>query len=374
MKIAFFTEAYKPYPSGVTISVDTFAQDLVKLGHEVRIYAPSYPEPYQEKTNPSTFRFASFPIGYPGFRLAIPWHPALAKDIRNFKPDIIHAHHPYVMGNLAKSWAKKLKVPLVYTFHTLFTQYMHYVPIMKGKWITDIAVALIRNFCRQCGCIIVPTANALDIMRTEYGVKTRAEVIPTGLDITKFTKSPPRTEPKFNKMIHVGRISNEKNIGFLLELMPKLPKEIKLMIVGAGPAENELHAKMKQMGLTDRVDFIGYKPREELINYFVQADMFVAASKSETQGLVFMEAKAGALPTVAIGAAGALDMVEDSGDGFLTTEDLDLFAEKVMTLYKDKALYQKFSIRTLENLEKLSSIRQAEKLVGVYKSLMDAVV
>ena len=366
MNIAFFTEAYKPYQSGVTISIDTFARDLVKLGHNVRVYAPAYPGYKDLDKNPSSFRFLSFPIGYPGFRVAIPSNYSLAKDIRQFKPDIIHAHHPFQLGFMARKWAKKLEVPLVYTFHTLFTEYLRLVPLINKRVLFKIVTSIVRNFCESCTTVIVPTEQARQHLVDIYQAKCNIEIIPTGMDLERFPKQAARKTPEFKKLIHVGRISREKNIAFLLAVMRRLPKEITLLIVGDGPEKHSLELQTVELGLKERVSFVGFKPREALSEYFSQADIFVTASKSETQGLVFMEAKVAGLPTVAINEAGAQNMVVNDGDGYLVEDDIAEFTKKIMSLYADSKLFATFSKAALEQIDDFSSMNMAKKLVHLY--------
>ncbi|MFH1428317.1 MAG: glycosyltransferase [Candidatus Margulisiibacteriota bacterium] len=373
MKIAFFTEAYKPYQSGVTISIDTFARDLVRLGHDVRVYAPAYPEHAEAEINPSSFRFFSIALGYPGFRLAVPVSARMSVDIKKFNPDIIHAHHPYQLGWLARFWAKKLGIPLFYTFHTLFTEYVHNVPLLNKAYLTRRVITSVSNYCRSCACVIVPTEKALHILTDKYHVKNRAEIIPTGIDLKRFPKQPVRTVPDRKRLVHVGRVSQEKNIEFLLAVMRQLPEEISLLIVGGGPAEGQLQKQAAELDISDRVEFAGFQPRENLNQYFEQCDIFVTASKSETQGLVFMEAKAAALPTVAIRAAGAINMVKDGEDGFLVSDSVAEFANRVLAIYGDGGLYNKLSAGALQHIDDFSSMKMAERLVAVYESAIHAI-
>jgi len=168
MKIHFYTESFKPYLSGVTVSVDTFSRSLTALGNEVTVMAPGYPG-FRDEDAYTVVRFPSLGTRlYPGFRLAWPFKRGHMRYLKNNRPDIIHSHSPYQLGYLSRHIAKKLKTPFVYHFHTLFTDYLHFVPL--PRFITEpILKWIIRDFCRDCDLIITPTAIVKDVLHQEYG-------------------------------------------------------------------------------------------------------------------------------------------------------------------------------------------------------------
>lgn len=358
MRINYYSESFKPYLSGVTVSVDTFASGLIKSGHTVTVFAPGYPD-YQEDSPYQVIRFPSLGTNaYPGFRLSIPCSKKHTAFYKKNKPDIIHSHSPFQLGLLAQHYAKKYKIPFVYHFHTLFTEYLHLVKI--PEFITrPITIKIIQLFCKNCNLIIAPTQIVKDTLQNEYKIKQRVEVLPTGIDDDAVKKaSPAGIREKYNLtkenflLQYCGRLSKEKNIEFLLRAFQKiniLAPQARLMIVAFGPHEGFLKKMTAELGLTDKVIFTGRIERSEIYNYLKAADLFVCASKTETQGLVLSEAKACGKPAVAIAAAGVSKMVIDNYDGFLVPEDLDKFTAKTTELINDKQKRELFSNNALQN-------------------------
>ncbi|GBF34949.1 glycosyl transferase group 1 [Desulfocucumis palustris] len=377
MKIGIFTDSYLPYTSGVVKSIEVFTRELTDMGHDVYIFAPSYPKCAKENR---VFRFASLPAPTnPGYTLAIPFSIRLKPVIRNLKLDIIHVHSPFLLGRLGAKYAKRLGIPLVFTFHTLYDQYVHYVPL--GQEITrEITRRLCRDFCNGCDMVITPTGIIAKHLE-ELGVNARVETIPTGIEVEKFINSNPGwLRQKYNIdrekkiLLFVGRLGVEKNIHFLLEAFKEIhhrSADSCLVLVGGGPEEEKLKKQAKVSGLTEKIIFTGKMPWQDVVNCYVGADIFVFASVTETQGLVIGEAKAAGLPVVAVKAFGVSEMVEDGKDGFLTGEDRDEFVEKIALLLKDRLLREKMSLKARENAWHISSRGTAKKLADCYRSLLE---
>ncbi|MFC1517989.1 glycosyltransferase [Candidatus Margulisiibacteriota bacterium] len=381
MNIGIFTESYKPYLSGVTVSVNTFAKSLVALGHRVHVFAPSYPQQEDKNDNPFVFRFVSLGTKlYKGFRVAIPFSFRYKKYIENSKLDIIHTQYPYLLGWKAFFTAKKVKIPFIYTFHTLFTEYLHFVPLIPRFISAPIVRFLVRFFCNTlCDYVITPTEMAKKILQEEYRVKVPIQAIPTGVLEEEVQKADPAgVREKYNikedtfLMLYVGRFSKEKNIYFLLRMYQKLlekkpGREIKLMFVARGPLFKELQAYVQANGLEGRVILTGEVQRKDIYNYYKAADLFVCASKTETQGLVISEAKACAVPGVAIDAAGVSVMIENGVDGYLVKEDEEVFCQRVIELSEDQEKLRKFSIAARKSAEEHFLDRTvAKRLLEVY--------
>jgi 1,2-diacylglycerol 3-alpha-glucosyltransferase len=184
LNIAFFTDSYLPYTSGVVRSIETFSAEFRALGHQVYIFAPDYPNcPKLE----NVFRFKSLPsIAHKDFTLAIPISPRLENTLQELKIDIIHVHSPFLLGRLGAKAAKKNRIPLIYTYHTLYDQYVHYVPIAQNfsRWLVR---KMSKDFCNLCDLVVTPTSMIEDLLR-KYGVRTSIETIPTGINLKNFEK------------------------------------------------------------------------------------------------------------------------------------------------------------------------------------------
>jgi glycosyltransferase involved in cell wall biosynthesis len=371
MRIAFFCDSYKPYLSGVTNSVELMVNELRELGHRVYIFAPRYPG--HVDTDPDTIRFPSLPTRYPNFRLALPYVNRVPEI------DLIHAHSPFQTGFLARYMAHKRKLPFVYTFHTLFTRYVHYArffPEPLSKW---ALVGYIQRFCRRANSIIAPSEMARRVLRA-WKIDRPIEVIPTGVDLGKREMGDGRWElrkkykiPKDAKvLIYVGRLSKEKNIDFLLDAFKKIATgNIYLLLVGGGPLLKELKnhpatggTKIKNLILTGEV---GYP---EVLSYYSAGDIFVFASQTETQGLVLAEAKAAGLPVVALFAGGLVDTVRSGIDGYLTARNLESFTDHVKLLLKDDDILHRMGRSAREDANaRFSSKTIAKRLEKVYNSI-----
>lgn len=378
IKIAVFSDSYRPYTSGVVHSIETFKAELEALGHDIYIFAPSYPN--WKASEEKVFRFFSVPAPTNrDFSLAIPFDRRLKKIFRIWQPDIIHVHSPFILGRLGAKYARALKVPLVFTFHTLYEEYVHYFPF--ARMITKKFTRLIaRNFCNRCDLVIAPT-EAIKKYLQEIGVRVPVESIPTGIKIEEFSFSDRNwlrrryQIPAQDKiLLFVGRLGQEKNIDFLLESYFKVNKELpgtRLILVGGGPEEQSLKKRVTQEGLLENVIFTGKIPKEEVAKYYAGADLFVFASVTETQGLVIAEAKAAGLPVVAVKAFGVSEMVVDGEDGLLTRLNLEDFARKILLLLNNDGLRKNFALWARKNAkEKLSSRNCAVRLLEGYQTLL----
>lgn len=377
LKIGVFTDSYRPYTSGVVRSIDTFAAELTGMGHDIYIFAPSYPNCRSEN---GVFRFASIPAPTNrDFTLAVPFSFRLKPIIRKWKPDIIHVHSPFLLGRLGARYARKLGVPLVFTFHTLYDQYVHYIPFAQG--ITqEITRRFCRDFCNQCDLVVVPTSVIGQHLK-EMGIRTRIRNIPTGISLKEFAAGDGQwlrrrygIEPQEKILLFVGRLGQEKNVTFLLSSFSQLVQELphtKLVLVGGGPEEKNLKKQAEELGVVQSVIFTGTLPRTEVVNCYLGADLFVFASKTETQGLVLVEAKAAGLPVVAIRAFGTSEMVTDGEDGFLTPEDSQTFINKIKILLTNQEIRGKMSTQAWINAQRLSSKQCALNLLQEYRTLLE---
>lgn len=378
MNIAMFSDSYYPYVSGVVRSIELFRHELQQLGHNVYIFAPSY---RRQKEEDGIFRFPS--ITAPtnkDFSLALPFAPGVGKMIRNLKIDLIHCHSPFLLGNVGARTARRHNLPLVFTHHTLYDLYVHYVPLFPGL-ARQLVLGFVRKFCNNCNLVITPTNTVAERLR-ELGITAPMQAIPTGLKLEEFANPNPdwlRREygigPEEKVLLCVARFGKEKNLDMVLEaffMINRVCPASRLFLVGIGPYEEELRTMTANMGLDSRVTIIG-RPlsRRTLTNFYAGADLFIYAATTETQGIIISEAQAVGLPVVAVGANGIAEMVNEGFDGFLTPPSATALAEKSLVILQNEELRHRLGNQARESAKKISAAATATKMANAYQALFN---
>lgn len=377
MRFAFFTNSYLPYVSGVTISIKTLKDELEKLGHTVYIICPSYPG--HRETAPRVFSLPSFPAPYPGYRLVWPYSYKIFQLLRQEKIDLIHTHQPFGVGLAALVLARNLNVPLVYSFHTLFTRYLHNIPFLPESWSKRLLTSYLRWYCRQTETIIVPSIMVKRVL-TVWGIKKPIQTVSTGIKMErikikhleeqrKMMRRQLGLPPDARLLLYSGRIAPEKNIPFLLQAFAVIRRQeprTYLILVGGGPQLEDYRQRKEE-----QVIFTGHIAPEQLIDYYFAADIFVYASVTETQGLVLTEAKACGLPIVAVFGGGLADVVRNGLDGYLTPKNQEVFINHVLRLLHDPALRQKMSQAAINDAgERFAADQVAKRVENIYNALI----
>lgn len=376
MRIAVFSDSYLPYRSGVVRSVETFAKELKQAGHKIFIFAPRYGPDEQEE---DVFRFPSVRApNFKEFAVALPWAPGLKQTLRRWQVDLVHVHSPFLVGGLGARAARSLGLPLVFTYHTLYEQYVHYFPLAPrmARWLVRRYTI---HFANRCDAVIAPTQEIASFLRRN-GVKARLETIPTGIVLEDYQEADPlwlRRRTGLGEenviLLYVGRLGKEKNVDFLLRSFARLRREAPfahLVLVGSGPWENFLRQELNRLGIEEAVHFLGAFPFNEMPQIYKGADIFVFASTTETQGLVIAEAKAAGLPVVAVAAYGVKEMVHHGRDGFLVPSDEEVFAATVKEIIFNKDLRRQLGANGRENARNLSSSAMAKRLIALYQELI----
>lgn len=379
MRIALFTDSYTPYVSGVVRSIERFTKGLTKLGHEVYIFAPGYAKKETSRDvcdAARVFRFFSVPAPTcPNFSLPIPLSPKIDRLVKRLGIDIIHTHSPFIMGRLGASLAYKHGLPLVFTHHTLYHEYVHYVPAPNGLT-RQMVIHYIQRYCKRCNAVIAPTNQVQEMIISLYRLSLPVYSIPTGIDLDHYQqgdkdwlKSTLKIPVDHRVLIFVGRLGKEKNPQLVLDtfklLAQKYPK-LHLVFVGDGPEKLNLSQQTNSEKLKGRVHFTGVLGPKEVVNAYLGADIFVFGSVTETQGLVTVEAMAGGLPVVAVDASGTRDIVTHNRDGFLAPSQSEKLAEHVDTLLKDPLVYQRIQKNALTTANDYSIASTATQLATVY--------
>jgi 1,2-diacylglycerol 3-alpha-glucosyltransferase len=314
-------------------------------------------------------------IKYP---IAVPFSPRIAKILRGLDFDIIHSHHPFVLGPLALKLARRREKPIVYTFHTQYDQYSHYVPLPSGlvNWFSKNQV---RRFAQAVDQISTPAESAREVL-LRYGVTNNIKIIPNPADLSRFKKANGDWVKKEyhlsneKLLINIGRVAPEKNLGLLLQsfrlMKAKARERMKLMIVGDGPALNGLKQLASDLGIADEVIFTGMVNPSHVPDYLAAADLFVMTSKSEVKPLAQLEALAAGVPIVAVAAAGANDTITDGKDGLLVAEDAERISQGVMDLLFNPEQLARFKRGALDTAENYSY----QRIAGEYLQLFDQVL
>jgi len=378
LHIAFFTNYYHPVVNGVVRSVASFREILMKQGHNVFIFAQSA-ESYKDH-EPFIFRYPSLPLPLPGdIAAAIPVSPFVDQLLPALKLDVVHTHHPILLGQTAARKAAELNLPLVFTFHTQYWEYTHYIPFPQEAiqdFLKNAVHRWLHDFMQKCQHIIIPSESLRDILVRDYGLTDRYTVIPTGTNLDPFLKADGkslRSEQGWQDetvVISVGRLAPEKNWDTLLRAFARLHADhpdMRLILIGDGPARQTLESLSSELGVDDQVTFTGAVPFEEIPRYLKAADLFAFASVTETQGLVTIEAMAAGLPVVAVDGPGTRDIIEHGKQGFLTENDPDALAKGMEKLLSDSQRRKRFSNNALKKARMFDVNLLGEQLVGVYE-------
>lgn len=379
MRIAMFSDCYYPRVNGVVVSVYSFVQELVNRGHVVKVITVEYPDDYEFNQNSNC---SAGIIDHPNFSLnrlcskeiifskedrlvrLKQWH-ILKGILDEFQPDILHINSEWLVGYFGAMYAHHRKVPCIFTFHTLWEDYIqNYAPILREKISKKIGRDIVKFYLKTANHILAPTPQTAQTVR-KYGIDTPVELLPTGIPDSLFlldekglekvrkdlfSRFPQLKDRKI--LLFAGRVAKEKNIPFLLPVLQRvnqlleaasageLKQRAALLVAGDGNFMQELKELVAQQGLSQDVFFLGYVDRKDLSSLYHVADVFTFPSKTETQGLVTVESMAAGLPVVAIGEMGTMDVMQGDNGGFMVPEDVEVFSQKVYQLLTDGVLYQ----------------------------------
>ena len=386
MRIGFFVDSYLPSNFGVTVSIESFRKNLEKLGNKIFIFAPRFSN-YKD-TNPNVFRFRSLKIlEKPEMRIALPLFSDNTKQfekIEKLKLDIVHSHTPFTVGGLGKYIAQKQKIPFVYTHHTQYTDYAK-VYLKEQIILPRLARMWTRIFSNWADLVIAPSPKIKRILRG-YDITKKIVVLPTGVNTSLFKKSATgrrklREElgfaPQTKVLLYVGRISEEKNVSFLIRALKEIlkkRKDVRLCTVGMQKTYylKKLKKEAEKMGIRAFIRFVDVVPHTKIPLFYQMADIFTFASLTETQGIVILEAAASGLPIVALNDDAFEGMVYNNKNGFLIkNEDPESFAEKTLKILEKKEMWQRFSQESRKIAESLSEEQQSKKLLALYTALKE---
>ena len=408
MKIAIFTDTFLPKIDGVAISIYQFCNILAEKGHKFTICAPKYKEDDQIEMelhpNIQVYRFKSAPLpSYPDVKIVLPSHKKIKKAVKEFGAQLIHLQTPGLLGQYALLASKMYNVPMVGTYHTLISEQEMYLSLYRllnldklmdyfilGKKIKknlekienkatgNIRKALLwkytNTFYETCAVIISPT-ELIKKELIEKGVKKPIAVISNGIDFKMFEGKPKEKPNNPPKLIHVGRISYEKNCDVILRAFHEIKKEIPqatLDIYGDGPALKSLKIEARHLEIYDSVIFHGFVDRSELPKIYPLYDIFLTASTMETQGLVVLEAMACGLPCVGVNSFALPELIQNDVNGY-TVEPGDFYtiAKKSIEILNDVEKFKKFSRNSIEIARGHDIYECAKKLESLYQQVIE---
>ena len=378
MHIANFTNTYLPVISGVVRSIRSFRDELTRRGHNVFIFAQEHVD-YVDK-DPFIFRYSSLnlPTGV-DIPAAIPISPFIDRLLPAVKLDVIHTHHPFLLGQTAATKAQELNLPLIFTFHTQYREYTHYIPFPMEtvqNFLKSTVDRWLQDFMRRCQHIIIPSESMRDTLVNEYGLKNNFTVIPTGIDLEAYRTASGekiRKKRRWEKdivMISIGRLASEKNWPLLIHAAALVLKDyprFRLALIGDGAERKNLEGLAKELGIQKRVTFTGPLSFAETPSYMKAANLFGFASITETQGLATLEAMAAGLPVVAVDASGTRDILKHGQQGYLVENDADALAAGIKKLLSNPDRMQKFAEAAYKKAQSFNIEKLTERLLDVYE-------
>ena len=381
MRVLFISDVYFPRVNGVSTSVRTFRQDLAGCGVETTLVAPDYGVDYED-TDPNVVRVsgARIPADPEDRRMrwgALKW---TLDDLRRDAFDLVHIHTPFIAHYAGVKFARAAGIPCVATYHTFFEEYLHhYVPVMPRRVGRLLAKAFTRSQCRDVSGLIAPSEPMREVLLA-YGVTTPIHVLPTGLPEDRFK---PGNGARFRAeqglpldrplITYVGRVAHEKNIEFLVNVCAEARRQVPnalFVIAGEGPAREPLRQLVTRMGLSDSVRFVGYLDRNtSLLDCYAAADVFVFASRTETQGLVLLEAMAQGTPVVSTAELGTKFVLQPGCGALIVPERTPEFASAVVKVLQDKRLHDELGVRGRTYAQTWSSRVLAQRLADLYRTV-----
>lgn len=384
MRICHFTNTFLPHVGGVARAVQTMLEDQRRARHRALVVAPEFDEgPAIRAIERHVARIPALTrFNNSDFSVRLPLAAALSERLSHFRADLIHAHHPFLLGDTALREAANRQVPVVFTHHTLYERYTHYLPV-ESEALGNFAAEVATRFANRCAAVVAPSESVRDLI-VSRGVTVPVHAIPTGIDGRRFAAGQgkrararlgiPADAPVLG---HLGRLAPEKNLPFLARAIARALKErpaARALIVGDGPSREEMDKIFAEAGVAERVVFAGKLTGPRLLDACAAMDLFAFASTSETQGLVLAEAMAAGAPVVALDASGVREVVHDGENGRLLPEDAsaDDLAGALADALKNRARLARWIEAARATASGLDRAKTSARLIELYKELVAA--
>lgn len=386
IRVGMFSESFYPVQNGVTTSLLTLTAELRRCNHNVLTFAPAHHDHDVVDTN--VLRFPSFVSMFNrDYPLAYPIIPgiAMASYFRDLHLDVVHTHTPFVLGLAGSQAAIHSRIPLITTFHTLYTRYSHYMPLLPDNVTQHIIERYLPWYYNRCDTIICPSQTAADELK-KLGVSGCVHIIPTGIpmapdylvndDSRMVVRSSLGIAPGTPLLVYAGRLAREKRLDWLLQAFHTIQLSVPgvvLLIAGTGPQEAELQEECSPFGGSIRMH--GHVPHDKLAGILAAADLFCFPSPSETQGLVIGEARACGTPAVVMNSGGAPETVSHGEDGFCVPPgDVEEFAATVIRLLNSPSTLARMRRAARLNARVFTPATMAQRVVEIYRTALAAKV
>jgi 1,2-diacylglycerol 3-alpha-glucosyltransferase len=385
LRVLFISDVYFPRVNGVSTSIRTFRQDLAAHGIETQLVAPRYTTAPAAAEEPGVVRVPSAGVPRDPEDRRMRWG-ALTRALEALVPagfDLVHIHTPFIAHYAGVRFARRAGIPAIATYHTFFEEYLHhYLPVLPRGLARYLARSFTRSQCDDVRALIAPSEPMRAVL-LDYGVTTPIHVLPTGLPADRFRAGDAQAfraaaglAADARLVTYIGRVAHEKNIGFLVHMFRKVlarvPQAV-LVIAGEGPARAALQAQVASLGLTPHVHFAGYLDRDTaLLDCYAAAEAFVFASRTETQGLVLLEAMAQGAPVVSTAELGTRSILVPGSGALVVPEEQDAFAAAVVRVLEDRELHRELAQRGRAYARSWSSSAMAARLGELYETLRGA--
>jgi 1,2-diacylglycerol 3-alpha-glucosyltransferase len=382
VRVLLVSDVYFPRVNGVSTSIRTFRQDLADCGLETLLIAPHYPAGETDDAEDGVLRVPA--AGVPGDpedrRMSWRALTRLLDGLPRNSFDLVHVQTPFIAHYAGVRSARRAAVPAVATYHTFFEEYLHhYVPVLPRRLGRFLARGFTRSQCAAVQALIAPSEPMRAVLLA-YGVSTPVHVLPTGLAADRFRagdgarfRTAAGIAPERPLVTYIGRVAHEKNIGFLVRMFRVVLKSVPqalLVIAGEGPARAALEQQVADSGLGTHVQFAGYLERDSaLLDCYAAANVFVFASRTETQGLVLLEAMAQGTAIVSTAELGTRSVLQPGCGALVEPEQTDAFAAAVVRVLTEPGLRQELGARGRSYARTWSSVAQARRLKELYEAL-----
>lgn len=386
MRICHFTNTFLPHVGGVARAVQTLLEDQRRARRRALVVAPEFAEgPAPRSIERSVARIPALThFNASDFSVRLPFAAMLSERLARFRADIVHAHHPFLLGDTALREAASRQVPVVFTHHTLYERYTHYLPI-ESDALGEFAAEVATRFANRCAAVVAPSESVRDLI-VSRGVTVPVHAIPTGIDNALLAsgqgaRARKRLGLPADALVigHLGRLAAEKNLSFLAEAVGRALKqspEARALVVGDGPARADMEKIFADLGVAERVAervvFAGKLSGAPLRDACAAMDVFAFASTSETQGLVLAEAMATGSPVIALDASGVREVVRDRKNGRLLPADTsaELFARTLAQALRKPDQLAKWSEAARATAAELDRAKTSARLLALYEQLI----